>query len=113
VLNSVYFVSQRDILNLGPAVDAVTARYGKARLLLVCYPHAGAGRAALERFRAVYLPEAGTAEGGAARIEDGWAGFRLSGRSLAVVFEAADREAATSLIATGVQTLETLEASHE
>jgi hypothetical protein len=113
VLNSVYFVSQKDILNLGPNAEAVTARYGKARLLLVRYPNAGAARAALERFRTVYLPEAGTGEGGAARIEDGWTGFRLSGRSLAVVFEAADREAATSLIATGVQTLETLEASHE
>jgi hypothetical protein len=113
VLNSVYFVSQRDILNLGPAVDAVTARYGKARLLLVCYPHAGAARAALERFRAVYLPEAGKGDTGAARIEDGWAGFRLSGRGLSVVFEAADREAATSLIATGVHALETLEPNHE
>jgi hypothetical protein len=79
----------------------------------VRYPDAGAARAALERFRTAYLPEAGTGEGGAARIEDGWTGFCLSGRSLVVVFEAADREAATSLIATGVQTLETLEANHE
>ena len=113
VLNSVYFVSQKDILNLGPNAEAVTARYGKARLLLVRYPDAGAARAALERFRTAYLPEAGTGEGGAARIEDGWTGFCLSGRSLVVVFEAADPEAATSLIATGVQTLETLEANHE
>ena len=38
VLNSAYFVSQRDILNLGPNVEAVTARYGNARLVLVRYP---------------------------------------------------------------------------
>jgi len=113
VLNSVYFVSQKDILNLGPNVEAVTARYGTARLLLVLYPDARAARLALERFRTAYLPETQTGATGLARIEDGWTGFRLSGRSLAVVFEAADREAATSFIATGVQTLETLEASHE
>jgi hypothetical protein len=113
VLNSVYFVSQKDILNLGPTAEALAARYGKARLLLVRYADAAAARNALERFRAAYLPEAPPGEAGFAHIEDGWAGFRLSGRSLALVFEAPDREAAGSLIAAAAQTIETLEVSHE
>jgi hypothetical protein len=113
VLNSVYFVSQKDILNLGPNVEAVAARYGKARLLLVLYPDARAARLALERFRTAYLPETQTGATGLARIEDGWVAFRLSGRGLALVFEAPDRQAAASLVAAAVQTIETLEASHE
>jgi hypothetical protein len=113
VLNAAYFVSQRDILGLGPTVEAVAARYGKVRLLLVRYADAAAAHLALESFRAAYLPEAPFGETGFAHIEDGWAGFRLSGRGLAVVFEASDREAAASLIAAAAQTIETLEASHE
>jgi hypothetical protein len=113
VLNSVYFVSQKDILNLGPTVEAVAARYGKLRLLLVRYADEAAARLALQRFRTAYLPEAPSGEVGFAHIEDGWAGFRLSGRSLAVVFEASDREVAASLMAAAAQTIETLEAPHE
>jgi len=113
VLNSVYFVSQRDILNLGTNVEAVTARYGKARLLLAHYPDEPAARAALERFRAAYLPEAPRAEAGTVHIEDGWTGFRLSGRGLAVVFEVPDPEGAVSLAAAGVKALENVEARHE
>jgi hypothetical protein len=111
VLNSVYFVSQRDILGLGPTVEAVAARYGKVRVLVVRYADAAAARLALESFHAGYLPEAPTGEAGFAHIEDGWAGFRLSGRGLAVVFEASDREVAASLIAAAAQTIETLEVS--
>jgi Family of unknown function (DUF6599) len=113
VLNSVYFVSQRDILNLGTNVDAVIARYGKARLFLAHYPDKPAARAALERFRAAYLPEAASAESGLVHIEDGWTGFQLSGHGLAVVFEAADPEAVASLTAAGVKALENVEARHE
>lgn len=113
VLNSVYFVSQRDILGLGPTAEAVAARYGKVRVLLVRYADAAAARLALESFRAAYLPEAPSGEAGFAHIEDGWAGFHLSGRGLAVVFEAPGREAAASLTAAAAQTLETLEVSHE
>jgi len=113
VLNSAYFVSQRDILSLGPSVEAVAARYGNARLVLVRYPHARAARLALEKFRTAYLPETRAGATGSAKIEDGWAGFGLSGRGLALAFEAPDRETAASLIAAAVQAIETLEASHE
>ena len=113
VLNSAYFVSQRDILGLGPSVEAVAARYGNARLVLVRYPDARAARLALESFRTAYLPETQAGASSLAKIEDGWAGFGLSGRGLAVVFEAPDRTATASLIAAAVQAIETLEASHE
>jgi hypothetical protein len=113
VLNSAYYVSQRDILNLGPNVEAVTARYGNARLVLVRYPDARASRLALEKFRTAYLPESQAGASGSAKIEDGWTGFGLTGRGLALVFEAPDREAASSLIAAAVRAIETLEAPHE
>ncbi len=113
VLNSVYFIAQRDILDLGPNVEAVTARYGRARLLLVRYPDGAAARLALQRFRAAYLPEAPSGDTGCARIEDGWAAWRLSGRGIALGFEAPDREAAASLVQTGARTLDSLEGSHE
>jgi hypothetical protein len=113
VLNSAYFLSQRDLLNLGPNVAAVTARYGNNRLVLVRYPDARAARLALEKFRAAYLPEAPAGASGSAKIEDGWAGFGLSGRGLALAFEAPDRGTAASLVAAAVREIETLEASHE
>jgi hypothetical protein len=113
VLNSAYFVSQRDILSLGPNVEAVTARYGNARLVLVRYPETRAACFALEKFRTAYLPETPAGATGSAKIEDGWAGFGLSGRGLALAFEAPDRDTAASLITAAVKAIETLEASHE
>ena len=123
VLNSAYFVSQQNILNLDRAVDAVTARYDDAakdgprrrmRLVLVRYPNPEAARTALARFRQAYLPEmhAEPAAAAVARIEDGWAGYRLTGAGVAIVFEAPSHEAAASGIAAGVQTLESVEAPH-
>jgi hypothetical protein len=112
VLNSAYFVSRSDILDLGPDVDAVTARYGAWRVVLVRYPDPAAARRAAERFRAAYLPEAGPSDP-IVRVEDGWAGARTAGRGLAVVFQAGDREAAAALLAAGARVLESVEASHE
>jgi hypothetical protein len=112
VLNSAYFLAQRDILGLGPSVAAVTARYGTARVVLVLYPDANAARVALGQFRKAYLPEAPAGEGGLLRIESGWSGFRLTGRGLALVFDAPGREAADALLASGTKVLETVEGSH-
>jgi hypothetical protein len=123
VLNSAYFVSQQNILSLDRTVDAVTARYGRrspdparrpVRLMLVRYPDPEVARNALARFREAYLPETRSDPSAAisalARIEDGWAGYRMAGRGLAIVFEAPDREEAATFLAAGVQTLENLEA---
>ncbi len=125
VLNSAYFLSQQNILNLDRTVEAVTARYDRsdpdgtrrrARLLLVRYPDAAAARAALGRFREAYLPETLAGPKGAAsavvRIEDGWTGYALAGPCLAVVFEAPDRETAAAFVAAGANALERLETPH-
>jgi hypothetical protein len=125
VLNSAYFISQQNILGLDRTVEAVTARYDSAppdrkqrhlRLLLVRYPSAEAARAALVSFREGYLPETLSAPASAGstvtHIEDGWAGYRAAGRGVAFVFEASDHEAAASLLAAGVRTLENVEAPH-
>jgi hypothetical protein len=125
VLNSAYFISQQNILSLERAVDAVTARYGRrspdsarrhVRLLLVRYPDPEAARTALARFRKAYLPETRTdpsaTTSAVGHIEDGWAGYRLGGCGLAIVFEAPDHEEAASFLAAGAQTLENAEAPH-
>ena len=125
VLNSAYFISQQNILGLDRTVEAVTTRYDSAppdgkrrhlRLLLVRYPSAEAARAALVSFREGYLPETLSAPASAGstvtHIEDGWAGYRAAGRGVAFVFEASDHEAAASLLAAGVRTLENVEAPH-
>jgi hypothetical protein len=126
VLNSAYFVSQRDILDLGPQTEAVLASYRRrdagahgsaARLLVVRYPDAGAADRALARFRAAYLPELRGAPGrnavAYARVEDGWVGLAAAGRGIGIVFEAPDREVAASLVAAARATLAAPEASHE
>ncbi len=116
VLNSAYFVSQRDILDLGPQTEAVFAAYrgsaGRPRLLLVRYPDAAAARRAVAGFRAAYLPEAGADDAGPVRVEDGWVALSASGRGLAIVFAAPDRATAEAFLAAGRAALASLEASH-
>ena len=125
VLNSVYFLGQRDMLELGPSVEAVSAPYERpggtphgARpiVLAVHYPDADRALQALARFRATYLPDAGPAAGaesGVQRIEDGWVGYRLSGASLALVFEGPDGDTVEALLAAVASGLKRVEVPHE
>jgi len=121
VLNSIYFLGQRDMLDLGPAVEAVVAPYerggaarARATVAAVRYPTPDAARRALTHFRAAYLPEAGAAgDTDAVRIEDGWVAYGLAGRSLALVFEAPDRESALALLSATASGLVQVEGSHE
>jgi hypothetical protein len=111
VLNSAFFLATANVLGLGPEVEAVLVPYDdaqaqqtaeRARLLLVRYPTPTAAHQALERFRAAYLPgeTSGPApEHGLVRIEDGWTGWRLSGRGLALVLAAPDEQAGGALLA--------------
>lgn len=126
VLNSAYFLSRQNILDLGPEVDAVTARYdrpaaasdaSRVRVVLVAYPDADRARRAFDGFRAAYLPEA-PADAAAAGtivtpIEDGWAGARRAGRALAIALECPDRATATAFLAAGLAALQAAEATHE
>lgn len=102
VLNYHLFVSDEDILGLGPETEAVLARYkrsGKAPvfLLFIRHPDEKETARAWKRFIKNYMPEARNA--GEIRTEDGtWTVARFGGRILVVVFQAASKEEASRLI---------------
>jgi hypothetical protein len=129
VLNSAYFLSPSNILDLGLNVEAVVASYkaqgqGKqkpvVRLLVIRYPNADAGRKAVGHFMRTYLPEkkaAVPAGSGASReilkIEDGWVGYTLAGALLTLVFECPTREIAGSFMNRATKIAGATEESHE
>jgi len=124
VLNSVYFLSQRDVLGLDPSVEAVVAPFergpaagapkARATVVAVRYPDAAAAGRALAGIRAEYLRDAGPAgTSGAQHLEDGWSAFRSAGSGLALVFEAPDRAAAEALLAAAAAALESAEVRRE
>jgi len=131
VLNSVYFLSSENLLDLGPDCEAATTTYGQgpakttgnakpARLLLARYANEAAATKALHHFRDIYLAEKSkgpraslTGDSGVVAIEDGWMGFSRSGRGLVLVFESPDEASARLLLGEFTQILEKLEASRE
>jgi hypothetical protein len=115
VLNSVYFVSYRNILHLNPTVEAVTATYaipsgsGEARrspVFIFRYPSGDAAVKALAEFHAAYFPEHGadvpspSAEDTVRLypVEGGWAGYRVYGRFAVLVFEISDQDRGTRIL---------------
>lgn len=101
VLNYHFFLSDKNILNLGPHTDAVLAAYKRreksARLLLIMYPDKGTTQKARKNFLRYYLPEADAK--GLALIENGkWSAVTLKENLLAIVFDACSRELAESLL---------------
>lgn len=131
VLNSVYFLSTENLLDLGPDCEVSAITYGPGpakasgnakplRLLLARYPNDAAAAKALHHFQEVYLPEKfkgpkasliGDTE--VVAIEDGWIGFAHSGRALALVFESPDEATARLFLNDFTKILQTLEASRE
>lgn len=119
VLNSFYYLSPRNVLNLGLSEEAVSAPYENmtdtkshkhVQLLFVRYENPEKARQALDHFHKAYLPEhklepekdfraGSTAESSSFfKIEDGWLGYRLYEKCLALVFECPDRESARKII---------------
>jgi len=127
VLNSAYLLATQNILALDLSAEAVVAPYfpvqprrRAAQLILVRYENADHARQALERFRMAYLPEslrgpAGSGVGAAAlvRVENGWVGYQVTGRSLALACEWPSRDHAVRLIDQAVRGLEKLEGSQQ
>jgi hypothetical protein len=129
VLNSVYFLSSSNILDLGLGAEAAIASYraggpgtrkSPVRLLIVRYPDAGSGRKALGHFIRTYLPEknvkAPASPGGdrdTIRIEDGWTGYSLSGAFLALVFECPTRDIADTFLNQALKMAGDMEGAHE
>jgi hypothetical protein len=115
VLSSVYYVSEKNILDLDLSTEAITAPYehtsspsGHKRIqfLLVKYENHERARKALNHFHAAYLPEhqkeftADSATKGPSlfKLEDGWLAYELVNRYIAIVFECPDRESARVII---------------
>jgi len=124
VLNSVYFLSSENLLDLGPNCELAVGAYRggagtdstkQVRVLLARYPDETSARAALTHFQRVYLPaESHSAESLAVvSIEDGWTGYSRSGRGLALVFEAPDETSARLFIEAAKQALDSVEVLHD
>jgi len=131
VLNSVYFLSSENLLELGPDCDVATTNYVQgtaaassgakpARVLLARYANEAAAAKALHHFKEIYLPEklhepkaSLVGDNGVVAIEDGWMGFARLGRGLALVFEAPDEASARLFLNEFARILEKLEEPHE
>ena len=101
VLNYHFYLSNENILNLGPHTDAALAEYQRgeefARLLLVRYPNETQCAKAHASLLRHYLPEADTK--GMALLENGkWSGAAVKGGLLAVIFDAHSRGLAQGLL---------------
>jgi hypothetical protein len=115
VLNSIYYLSEENILDLDHSAEAVTAPYQQTsgtgdhkrlQSLLVKYESPERARGALSHFRDIYLPEhkiepATDLTGknpSVFELEDGWLAYGLFGQYIAIVFECPNVESARVII---------------
>jgi len=115
VLNSLYYLSHQNILNLNLSTEAVTAPYDnivknedfrRVQFLFVKYVDSEQAQQALDNFHKSYLPEYKKDLGTESfaqianffEIEDGWLGYKLYGPCIALVFECPDKETARTII---------------
>jgi hypothetical protein len=115
VLNSLYYLSHENILDLDLGCEAVTVPYQKQnssggpfrfQYLLIRYLGREQAKNALTRFHKAYLPEhpplifSGSSEEmvNIFAVEHGWLAYRLKDNSLGVIFDGPDRETAGALI---------------
>jgi hypothetical protein len=115
VLNSIYYISEKNILDLDLSAQAVIAPYERisnatdrkySQFLLVQYKNLERARKALNHFHGTYLPEyqkeipadAAADKAGLYKLEDGWLGYKLLGKYVAIVFECPDQESARAIL---------------
>ena len=115
VLNSIYYLSHENILDLDHSAEAVSVPYEfipgpgdpkRSQFLLVQYENPERARQALNRFHDAYLPgdkKEITAETAADspslfKLEDGWLAYKLIGKHIAIVFESPDPESARAIL---------------
>ncbi len=128
VLNSVYYLSSENLLDLGLGCEVAAASYSSSlpeaqgkpvHLLLVRYPSTVDARQALKHFQRIYLaekyhgPTGFAGDQGIVQIEDGWLGFARTGSDLALVFECPDEESAKLFMQGAAQIFQKIEVSHE
>ena len=115
VLNSIYYLSHENILDLDLSTEAVIAPYEHAsssgdpkrsQFLLVQYENLESARKALDHFHDAYLPEykkeiradSAASSPSLFKLEDGWLAYKLLGKYIAIVFECPDPESARAII---------------
>jgi len=115
VLNSIYYLSHENILDLDLSTEAVIAPYEhvnssgnrkRTQFLLVKYEKQERAREALNRFHDAYLPEykkeftldSAAKSPSLFKLEDGWLSYTLVGNYIAIVFECPDLESAKVII---------------
>lgn len=115
VLNTLYYLSHQNILQLDHSTEAVIAPYEnrsedgppkQVQVLFVKYAYPGRAEKALAEFHDAYLPEhqkgfepgVTNKQTNVFKIEDGWLGYAMDGAFLAIVFECPNRESAQLII---------------
>jgi len=115
VLNSLYFLSQENILDLDLTSEGISVPYERMdssgdqeriQFLMMKYIDLGQAQKALVKFHEAYLPEhsspkLSSSSGkvlNAFRVEDGWLGYKLEKNSLALIFGCPDQETARTVI---------------
>ena len=111
VLNSIYYLSHENILDIDLSAEAVIAPYEyipgsgnpkRSQFLLVKYENPERARQALNHFHDAYLSELKkeiTADSASLfKLEDGWLAYKLLGKYIAIVFECPDPESARTIL---------------
>ncbi len=115
IINSIYYLSHENILNLDLSTEAVIASYewnaaanasGRCRLLLLKYENPEKAWNALSHFQESYLPEKKhktiadptRKSQQIYKVEDGWMGYKLWGNYLSIVFECPNQDSVGMII---------------
>ena len=127
-LNSIYYLSHENILDLDLTAEAVTVPYERisssgdrkrSQFLLMKYENHERARKALDHFHDAYLPEhkkeftSDSDNNGSSffKLEDGWLGYELIGKYVAVVFGCPDQKSARTIIENNKNGIDFLESS--
>lgn len=99
-LNSHFYISDKNILNIDNQTEAVLARYNNKGfdflLLLVLYPDNSKAKSALFSFNNSYLPDS---KNGICKTEDGkWVGSLLLGRKVWIILNADNQKLVKDMI---------------
>lgn len=122
VLNSIYYLSEKDILDLDLSAEAVMAPYEnvssatdpkRCQFLMVKYEDEKRALKALNHFHNAYMPEyrqGDTVDSTNAtpilfELEDGWLGYKLIGNYVVIVFECPDQDSVGTIIEKTVSNL--------
>ena len=122
VLNSIYYLSPQNILDLDHSAEAVTVPYEnitesepakRPQFLLVKYEDSVKANKALVHFHATFLPEhknkimtdSPAKDPRIFKIEDGWLAYLLNGRYLGIVFSCPNEKSAEAIIHQNVSNL--------